>query len=128
MGTVEVVDYHSIAVGKKIVELGYLPAYYGGQLIKEVSRMSYLGLVKVDPSFDPKKSKLRFLGIQPKAPLLYIGNIEFGEDGQGKDWRFSVLGSDYLAEMKQLADVLAQEFDVNIKVMLESENPQKGYR
>jgi serine/threonine protein kinase len=117
----------------------FIPAKFGGWLminnltasnflgcpIDDFNYRDSLGILWWDPNLKPKKL---FWGLLEQAPKrVFLGIIRFNHDGtrtNGNNWVFEIYGRKYIEHCNLIADELALEFDVKMRVELTSEEPK----
>ena len=75
----------------------------------------------------PRESVKGFLGISRRVRGLHIGTLTLEGDKCklfDKEWLLEIYGRDYVGDLKGMAERLAKEYDVNLPLRLETENPK----
>ncbi len=70
----------------------------------------------------PREPVRGFLGFKRRQRGLYVGELDMGDALFDKPWRLGVYGRDNIDRMKNLAEKLVQEYDVNLQIILERED------
>ncbi len=102
-----------VSVAKFLVENGYCPADYRGVEDSDYEHQDELGILFDDPVMPKPNILLRFF---MKDRRSFIGTINLSQ------WKLKVFGRHYLPRCMELAHKLEKSFDVEIKVILSSED------
>ncbi len=129
--TVEIVDNTEETLAQKIETWLKINLPDNFEIIGDTNGYGIIGIGYADTC------DLKFLGITlKKADRYYFGTIftqrvgitqayEYTEEANPAHWVFTVCGKKNLETANILADKMAEDFKVSIKVILKSKEPQK---
>jgi hypothetical protein len=127
MSEVILIESPAIEVGKWLRDRAYVISDGTGERLGELTDSKLVGILKPDPNTVLPKKFLGIVWSKPKQSELLVAFVYFKYYlPPCEDWRIDVHGSEYLAEIKQLANDMAETFARKIWLQLVSEDPIRG--
>lgn len=125
-------ESRSTKICKFFLAQGFVPASLFGEAVQDITEFEphARGVLYRDPAIEPKKA---FFGLITRNPeRVFLGRIWFGRHNEknvtDNHWVFEAYGLQYVELVKKLIEAIAEEFDVEITIVLVSETAHLEFR
>ncbi|MCX6760758.1 MAG: hypothetical protein NTZ84_01445 [Candidatus Nealsonbacteria bacterium] len=122
VGLVEYKETLSIQVGNFLIAKGFIPGNSDGCRLSTLCYMDHVGVLHKDPEKKPYKRLFGLITEKPYPDFIGVIWLESRKyNANDGNWVFNVIGRTNIQLAKNLADVLASNFNVKITLQLKCE-------